>query len=62
MTGRKEQPAQLKRKIERLEALLKAEQERSQKAFDGYGYRAVFYELVEAKQKLEMVKAVLDDK
>ena len=60
MTSRKDQPAQLKRKIERLEALLKAEQERAQKAFDAY--RSALYELVEVKQKLERVRAALEEK
>lgn len=54
MSERKDQPAMLKKKIARLEALLAAEKEASQKAFDAY--RETLYELVEAKMALKDVR------
>jgi hypothetical protein len=53
LTERKDQPAQLKRRIAQLEGQLAAEQERSEKAWSGY--RAALYEMVEIKLRLEAV-------
>lgn len=49
MTDRKSQPAQLRRRIETLEALLAAEKEAHAKTFDGY--RTNLWALVELKQR-----------
>jgi len=54
---KKEQPAQLKRRIALLEALLKAEQERSSKCFEVY--RDLLYENVELKHKLQLIDEVM---
>ena len=57
MTSRKEQPAQLKRRIAQLEGQLAAEQQRSEKSFDAY--REALYELVDVKQRMEAVEKAL---
>ena len=57
MTDRKEQPAQLKRRITRLEGQLSAEKEACSKAWDAY--RHTLYELVEVQQRLEAVEKAL---
>jgi hypothetical protein len=57
VADRKEQPAVLRRKVERLQALLEAEQKRSQTAFDAY--RTALYELTEANLKLSRIEAAL---
>jgi hypothetical protein len=46
------------RQFERLERLLAAEKERSDKAWDAY--RSTLYELVEIKMKLEAVERALN--
>jgi hypothetical protein len=46
------------RQFERLERLLAAEKERSDKAWDAY--RETLYELVEVKMKLEAVERALN--
>ena len=46
------------RQIERLERLLAAEKERSNKAWDAY--RETLYELVDVKMKLEAVERALN--
>ena len=53
MSERSQQPAALKRRSAVLEGQLAAEQERSDKAFEGY--RAALYDLVEIKLRLEDV-------
>jgi hypothetical protein len=53
MSDRSQQPAALKRRIAVLEGQLKAEQERSEKAWAGY--RAALYEMVEIKVRMEAV-------
>lgn len=58
MADRKDQPAVLRRKIARLEALLAAEKERADKAFSAY--REALYESVEYKLKLGRIAAVLN--
>ena len=57
MTDRKQQPAQLKRRIATLEGQLAAEKEAGQKVWDGY--REALYELVEVKQRLQAVEKAL---
>ena len=57
MTDRKQQPAQLKRRIATLEGQLAAEKEACQKAWDGY--RQTLYELVEVRLRLEAVEKAL---
>jgi hypothetical protein len=47
------------RQFERLERLLAAEKERSDKAWNAY--RDTLYELVEVKMKLEAVERALND-
>jgi hypothetical protein len=47
------------RQFERLERLLAAEKERSDKAWDAY--RNTLYELVEIKMKLEAVERIIND-
>ena len=46
------------RQFERLERLLAAEKERSDKAWDAY--RSTLYELVEIKMKLEAVERIIN--
>jgi hypothetical protein len=46
------------RQFERLERLLAAEKERSDKAWDAY--RSALYELVEVKMKLEAVERIIN--
>ena len=46
------------RQFERLERLLAAEKERSEKAWDAY--RSTLYELVEVKMKLEAVERIIN--
>jgi hypothetical protein len=46
------------RQFERLERLLAAEKERSNKAWDAY--RDTLYELVEVKMKLEAVERIIN--
>jgi hypothetical protein len=57
MTDRKEQPAQLKRRIAILEGQLAAEKERAEKAWEGY--RNALYENVDVKLRLEAVEKAL---
>jgi hypothetical protein len=57
MTDRKEQPAQLKRRIAILEGQLAAEKERAEKAWEGY--RKALYENVDVKLRLEAVENAL---
>ena len=57
MSDKKEQPAQLKRRIALLEGQLAAEKEACYKVWDGY--RAALYELVEIKLRLEAVEKAL---
>ena len=57
MSERKEQPAQLKRRIQQLEGRLAAEQLRAEKSWDAY--RSAMYELVEVKIKLGAVEKAL---
>jgi hypothetical protein len=57
MTARKEQHAQLKRRIAVLEGQLKAEKEAADKAW--HGYREALYELVEIRLRLEAVEKAL---
>jgi len=57
MTDRKEQPAQLKRRIAILEGQLVAERERAEKAWEGY--RNALYENVDIKLRLEAVEKAL---
>lgn len=57
MSDRKQQPAQLKRRISVLEGQLQAERERAEQAWDGY--RKASYELVELRLRQEAaVKAL----
>lgn len=58
MTDRKSQPAQLRRRIETLEALLAAEKEAHAKTFDGY--RTNLWELVELKQRHRRAMAAMN--
>jgi len=51
-------PSQLRRQIERLQRLLEAERERSEKAWAGY--RAALYENVEMKLKLEAIQRAME--
>ena len=46
-----------KLEFERLQRLLEAEKERSEKAWEGY--RKALYELVDVRMKLERIEAVL---
>ena len=57
MTDRKRQPAVLLRRIAKLEALLAAEKEISDKANEAY--RETLYELVEAQMKLKRIEEVM---
>ena len=57
MTDRTRQPAYLLRKIERLEALLAAEREISDKAQTAY--RDCLYELVAAQLTIKRIQAAL---
>ena len=57
MTDRKQQPAQLKRRIAVLEGQLEAEREASLDLW--HRYRQVLYELVEGNQRLEAVEKAL---
>lgn len=56
--SKQDQPAQLKRRIARLEALLDAEKQRADKAWDAY--RSALYESVEAKMQLDEIRRVLE--
>lgn len=56
--SRQDQPARLKRRIARLEALLEAEKQRADMAWKAYG--RVLYESVEAKTKLDEIRQVLE--
>jgi hypothetical protein len=58
MSNRQDQPAALRRRIAKLEALLEAEQERSRKAWDGY--RDALYECVELRLRLDAAKQALE--
>ena len=51
-------PAHARRQIERLERLLEAERERSEKAWDGY--RQALYENVDLKMRLEAVQKAIN--
>ena len=51
-------PAHARRQIERLERLLEAERERSEKAWDGY--RKALYENVDLKMRLEAVQKAIN--
>ena len=57
MSERKEQPAQLRRRIAILEGQLAAEKERAEKAWEGY--RKALYENVDIKLRLEAVEKAL---
>lgn len=57
MTDRKNQPAQIQRRIKVLEGQLAAEKQASDKAWRGY--RAALYELVEIRIRLETVEKAL---
>lgn len=57
MSDRKQQPAQLKRRIALLEGQLAAEKEAAMRAWNGY--RDALYELVEVKQRLQAVEKAL---
>ena len=51
-------PAHARRQIERLERLLEAERERSEKAWDGY--RKALYENVDLKMRLEAAQKAMN--
>ncbi len=51
-------PAHARRQIERLERLLEAERERSEKAWDGY--RQALYENVDLKMRFEAVQKAMN--
>ena len=51
-------PAHARRQIERLERLLEAERERSEKAWDGY--RKALYENVDLKMRFEAVQKAMN--
>ena len=51
-------PAHARRQIERLELLLEAERERSEKAWDGY--RQALYENVDLKMRLEAIQKAMN--
>jgi hypothetical protein len=55
MSERSEQPAALKRRIERLEALLATETERADKAWQAY--RDTLHECVDLKLRLDRIQA-----
>lgn len=57
MTDRKQQPAQLKRRIALLEGQLSAEKDFSKKVFEGY--REALYELVELRLRLKEAENAL---
>lgn len=57
MTDRKEQPAQLKRRIRVLEGQLAAERKRADEAWDHY--RASAYELVDLRLRQEAAEKAL---
>jgi hypothetical protein len=57
MADRREQPAQLKRRIAILEGQLEAEKERAEKAWEGY--RKALYENVDINLRLEAVEKAL---
>lgn len=57
MTERKQQPAQLQRRIAQLEGQLAAEREIAKQAKDAY--RSALYELVDVKLRLEAVEKAL---
>lgn len=59
MADRHNQPASLRRKVERLEALLEAEKEAHAKTFDHY--RENIYRLVDAEMKLKRIQEELGD-
>ena len=58
MTAKPLLPAHARRQIERLERLLEAERERSEKAWDGY--RKALYENVDLKMRLEAVQKAMN--
>ena len=57
MTDRKRQPAVLLRRIAKLEALLAAEKEISDRL--NTAYRSALYELVDAQMKLKRIEEVM---
>lgn len=57
MTDRKDQPAQLKRRIKVLEGQLAAEKQAAEMAWKGY--RSAAYELVDLRLRLEAVEKAL---
>ena len=57
MSDRKDQPAQLKRRIRVLEGQLTAEKEAAHRVWQGY--RDALYELVEVKLRLEAVEKAM---
>lgn len=59
MSNRSEQPAALKRRIERLEAMLAAETGRADLAWQVY--RETLRECVELKLRLERIRAEVND-
>lgn len=58
MANKSNQPAALRRKIERLEALLDAEREAHAKTFDAY--RKTLYDAVDRKLKVERAMGALN--
>lgn len=60
MADKQNQPAVLRQKVERLEALLAAEKAAHAKTFDNY--RENLYRLVDAKLKLGRIQETLEQK
>ena len=58
MTARKDQPAALKRRIALLEKLLQAEQERAEKAWEGY--RKALYSRTDQQLVIDEIRAALE--
>ena len=58
VTDRQNQPAVLRRKVERLEALLAAEKHRGDKCWAAY--RELMYENVDMKLKLDRIAAAVN--
>ena len=58
MADKQNQPAVLRQKVERLEALLAAEKAAHAKTFDNY--RETLYRLVDAELKLERIQETLE--
>ncbi len=60
MADKSSQPAVLRRKVERLEALLEAEKTAHAKTFEHY--RETLWELVEVKQHLKRIQGAVENK